>query len=326
MNKNDFLIELKSPTEYDYINGRVKVLETFLFSDETIKNMIKLPFDDILNELMNSHYREFISSRNLVGAINGISNFYENSLFEMEKFVSPGFINSFFRSRELFLNIKEFIISEESSESLGDGRENFIKNIKQRIYPEALRVLYEKLEEKDLSPFKINSYIDLYYIQFLLSSSKKTKSNFISGYYELYTNINTELILIRLLDFFRKGVVDEKIFDDFIVSVKEILHPSEVAKKIFSVKNVEDFEIYLRNEEMHYGSNEMFISNSDIFIKGKLREYLDDGKFINIGIEPVFVYLSKLFFEVEVVKKLLNAKTVSLANSQVLDLLGYIYE
>lgn len=326
MNQNDFLIELKSPTDYDYINGRVKVLETFLFTGETIKNMIKLTFDDILNELMNSHYREFISSRNLVGVISGISNFYENSLFEMEKFVSSGFINSFFRSRELFLSMKEFIVSEESSVSLDEGRENFIKNIKQRVYPEVFRLLYEKLEEKDLCPFRINSYIDLYYIQFLLSSSKKTKSSFISGYYELYTNINTELILIRLLDFFRKDVVDEMVFDDFIVSVKEILHSSEVAKKIFPVKTVEDFEIYLRNEEMHYGSNEMFMSNPDIFIKKKLREYLDNGRFINIGIEPVFIYLSKLFFEVEVVKKLLNAKTVNLANSQILDVLGYIYE
>jgi len=108
--------------------------------------------------------------------------------------------------------------------------------------------------------------------------------------------------------------------------MKKIFPDSDFFKKIFAVKNFEDFEEFLRSEEMHYGVNEMFGSQPDIFVRKKLEDYLDNGKFITVGIEPVFIYISKLCFESELLKKILHAKNINFESQEILKVIGYNYE
>jgi hypothetical protein len=328
MNESLFYIQLKSPSEYDYINGRVKILETYLFSREEVRHMTGLSFSELVSELLNSHYKEYILGKDFLSILKGISEYYFTTLVEMEKFVSPGFINSFFRSKEVFLKLKKLAVKERVDETsnFDSNLWSFIQSDVKGKYPEIFRVVYKRLRDNRLNPFKLNSYFDMYYIQFLLSSARKTESDFIKRYYEIFAILNTELILQRLLWLIKQNVIGETVFNEVIIVMREVLYNQDLLRKILSVKDSEDFEEFLRDEEMFYGVNEMFKTQPNVFIMRKLENYLDNGKFMIIGIEPVFIYLSKLSFELEVLKKLLYAKDTNLESQEILKALGFNYE
>ena len=328
MNESLFYIQLRSPSEYDYINGRVKILETYLFSREELQRMACLSSSELINEFLNSHYKEYIPGKDFLSILKGISEYYFRTLVEMEKFVSPGFINSFFRSKEVFLKLKKFAVKERDGvkSSFDNNLWAFIQSDVKGKYPEIFRVVYKKLRDNRLNPFKLNSYVDMYYIQFLLSSARKTESDFINRYYGIFAILNTELILQRLLWFIKQNVIGEAVFNEVVFVMREVLYNQDPLRKILSVKGSEDFEEFLRNEKMFYGVNEMFKTQPNVFIMRKLENYLDNGKFMIVGIEPVFIYLSKLSLELEVLKKLLYAKDINLESQEILKTLGLNYE
>jgi len=326
MDEGFFHIELKSPSEYDYINGRVKILETYLFSKEAIQRLVSLSFDELVNELLNSHYKEHMQGSKFIDVIKGISTFNNKTLLEMEKFVSPGFINSFFRSKEFFLKLKRLAIEGGAFDIADNEIKSLIKTTSNKDHTGIFSTAYKKLTENRDDILKVNLIIDIYYIQFLLLSALETKSDFIKGYYDIYASLNTELILRRFLNLIKQNIVDEIFFNNAIVMMKELFPDLDFFKKIFAAKNFEDFEEFLRSEEMHYGVNEMFKSQPDIFVRKKLEDYLDNGKFITVGIEPVFIYISKLCFESELLKKILHAKNINFESQEILKVIGYNYE
>jgi hypothetical protein len=326
MNENFFYIELKSPSEYDYINGRVKILETYLFTKDAIQHLTNLSSDEFMNELLSSHYKEYIAGNGIVDATKGISDFYNKMLLEMEKFVSKGFVNSFFRSKEIFLRLKKIAIEGKALDRRESEIENLIKDSsgdkRVRIFNDA----YKKLVENKNDPLKTNLIINVYYIQFLLLSSLETKSDFIKGYYNVYASLNAELVLRRYVNLIKQNMIDNSFFNSALFIMKEVFQGSVFFAKILSVKNLEAFEEFLRSEEMYYGLNETFYTQPDVFVRKRLESYLDNGKFITVGVEPVFTYLSKLYFESELLKKILYAKDNMFESQEILKFLGFNYE
>ncbi len=323
----EFLIEIKTPSEYDYIDGRVKVLETYIFTSEEISRLVTLSIDDLVGEFLGSHYKQFIIREDASGVIQGIKGYYDSILNEMERYVSRGFVNSFFRSKKIFMRIKSWALGFDtpSPSPLYERIRSFLQGGKED-FPEILRTTYIDLKNLKYNPILFNICLDIGHLSFLLDSAYRTRNQFIEGYFKLSMELNFEAILIRLLNLFEREEVNERLFLDVLSKMKVSALKFNLSSDILSFKDVDSFREFLRSEETSYGVSEGLRHSPDVYIKMKLASYLEKGSSFNSGIEPVFIYLEKLSAEVDLLDELLEGKVYHLSDEQILKEIGLAYD
>ncbi len=296
MNK-EFLVSVKSPGEYDFINGRVRVLETQLFDQEQLKRFSKLTYEEFLKELEGSPYRQSIKSTDPSDVLAGITRHYNEMLSELEKYTSKGFINVFARSKEIFLKIKKLAYADEGKvdeESLPLYKFLTSDN---GDYPVILRECFEDLIKNKEHPFIISTIVDTYHILFLNEFANNSKSSFIRYYYKKYAENYVDVLLNRAYGLAQKGAISK---EDFNAILHKITYKfASLVVNLKEIKNVDDFVELAKERKQLYGAKDDEGDFLEIYVTKELLAVIDEGKFIIEGIEPVFVYMERLRFEVD---------------------------
>ncbi len=289
----DFSFEVKRESEYDYINGRVKVLEMNLLKEDFLNKTTSLSFDGFIKELEQTVYKQYINPATFSGISEGLTKRLESELHEFEKFLSEGFINSFFRSKEVFLSVRQFALGRENL--LDNDFRNFLSSGK-GSYPEEFRECYNDVGSLKDSPILTGLAVGSYYLRFLRSASFKTKEPMVIRYYDIFLSSYFIATALRLFRFIDRKAISEEFFNESVSYMKRILDGRGILQEI---NDYETFKRFLGSERAYYGSVDLRKTSARQYILQNLREIIEKAKTINTGILPSFIYLSRLSLEVE---------------------------
>ncbi|MCD6106852.1 MAG: V-type ATPase subunit [Caldisericaceae bacterium] len=312
--REEFLIERKETDVYNYISGRVKVLETMLFTRETFEHFSTLSMEELRRELIDTSYKEFIKSNELLD--QAIFQRFYSDIIDMEKYVSKGFINAFFKNKEIFLKIKKWVLSPNAIETIPLYME--LRRFAEEgsgDFPIEFHESYMKMLLFKENPLKVAMALDIYRLKYLVNNATLTGSDLIRQYYSTYTEFELQNIFYRLKGFMDSRLVKEKDLLEILSTVFEVLPSSEFSRKAVGIKNMEQFrEFVLESGE-----------RSDLVLKRSLIKILEKGKFINIGLEVIFVYLKRLEFEVETLSMLISGKKMQMSKDEILERVSVSY-
>ena len=312
--REEFLIERKETDAYNYISGRVKVLETMLFTRETFEHFVTLSMEELRRELADTPYKEFIKSNEFFD--QAIFQRFYSDINDMEKYTSKGFINAFFKNKEIFLKIKKWVLSPNAIETTPlyielrrfaeEGSGNF---------PIEFHEACMKMSLFQENPLKVAMALDIYRLKYLVNSAALVGSDLIRQYYSTYTESELQNIFYRLKGFMDSHLVKEKDLLEILSTVFEVLPSFEFSRKAMGMKNMEQFrEFVLESGEMN-----------DLVLRRRLIKILEKGKFINIGLEVIFVYLKRLEFEIEMLSMLISGKKMQMSQDEILERVSVSY-
>jgi hypothetical protein len=296
MNKN-FLLNMKPYNEYDFIDGRIAILETFLFKIEELKRFLTLPYEEIVKEIENSTYGKYVKSKEIDDVSKGFNAKHNDELEELAKYVSVGFINVFAKSKELFLKIKMWATNGAVNIEEDDMPLNLFVTQGKGDFPLILRDYFKALKKESTSPFVSSVLTDIYHIKFLNDFAKKTKSEFIIDYFKQYAEIYSWVLIVRASELLKTRSITENEFNFINLKLVEEFKGFDFARQYENLKSYDDFIVLSREKEELYDTK--VNENFDNAISERLFGLIEEGKFFFEGIEPVFVYLERLNFELD---------------------------
>ncbi len=307
--RKEFLIEIGEPAQYNYISGRVKVRESFLLNKADIERITLGDAREVKTVLMDTPYKGFIKGEKFSDISNAIFERFNTELADVEKYVSQGFINVFFRNKELFLKLKKWALLGElqNENKLYEELYRFV-NGGSGSFPELFRNTYLKMLSFKDNPLNVGSILDIYRIKYLTESAWQTGSELILEYYKYYGASSVENMLFRLKDFSESGIIDDKSLISMLQLMAEMLPDYEFSKEVSKARDVEEFKNFVssRINEEHF-----------MYSNRKLLAILESGKYFNSGIEVAFVYLKRLQFEVSTISMILNGKTTGMKSEDI---------
>ncbi len=291
---NEFNFKIQDKSFYDFLCGRVKVLETLLIPYSEYKVIAKGSFDDFISVLESLPYKNFLTGNDINAVESAIFKRKENEFTDFEKFGLTPFINVFFKSSDYFLFVKKAALGEEVENSFKAFLENGGTS-----YPQQFRECF--LDLKTYYPFYIRPIIvDVHYLKFLSDYSKLTKSEFIIDFYKKLVENYLLMILFRNERFVKENFISKPQFDETLKFLKTKLPNIGVLPEVTSFESFED----LVNEKKGlYGEPNISESWQGLIYK-TYRQTFEKGKFFNEGIEPIFVYLLRLTYETSILQKI----------------------
>jgi len=295
-----FSFKIEPKGYYDFLCGRVKVLETNLISENLYRELVKKNFDEFVEFLQNYPYKDFIADRSFNSVKNGIQRRKEKEFEEFEKFGLGDFINVFFNSSKYFLLLKKIVLGDISEYSEDEFVNSLLKG--DELLPEEIRGCFEELK-KDYPTYIKPLVVDVHYLNFLLRSSKKTQSPFIVDFYESFVKNTILATLMRHYNFVKNNFITQENFNEVLSYIESHLDLKDFLSKF---GNYSDFEKFLDESKSLY-SEEHLEESYKILTYNTLKEAFAKGKYLNEGIEPIFVYLLRLNFETSLLEKLAYA-------------------
>ncbi len=323
--RDEFAIKQENIDSYNYISGRIKVLETNLLSNASLEDLIRLPIDGIYKQLMETPYRSFISGSDADSISKAIFARYEAELSEIGRYVPFGFINVFFRSKRIFLKIKEWALvpPNEKLEGLDEELKRFLET-GEGDFPLEFKEAFDAMKKVKDYPFKAGWLVDLYYTKYLHHFAEQTKSALIEEFFNTYAEGKLFIFLYRLSDFALFKEIDEKTFLETLYLVFRLFPESTVAKNLQSIKSAEEFKEFSKR-----ASSYPFVLASenslDEGLRNKLLNVLEKCKFINVGIEVIFMYLKRLEFEVENISMIVRGKSTGMNEKEISERISVAY-
>jgi len=94
---NEFNFKIQDKSFYDFLCGRVKVLETLLIPYSEYKVIAKGSFDDFISVLESLPYKNFLTGNDINAVESAIFKRKENEFTDFERFGLTPFINVFSR-------------------------------------------------------------------------------------------------------------------------------------------------------------------------------------------------------------------------------------
>ena len=311
--REEFAIKHQDIDSYNYICGRIKVLETNLLSKAALEELLHLPISGIYKEIIETPYRSFITGSDADSISKALFARYRAELSDMEKYVPIGFINAFFRSKEIFLKIKKWALVSSNEELEGLDRElkNFLET-GEGDFPLEFKEVFDAMSKVKDYPFKAGWLLDLYYIKYLYHSAEQTKSELIKEFFNTYREGNLSIFLYRLSNFAISKEIDEKDFLEALHLVLKLFPDSAVSNNLKGVKTVDEFR-------------ELSRETFDEELRNKLLSVLEKCKYINVGIEVVFMYLKRLEFEVENLSTIVRGKSMGMNEKEIAERISVVY-
>ena len=307
--REEFLIKIGEPSQYNYICGRIKVLESFLLGSSDIERITLGDIKDVKTVLMDTPYKNFIKGDRFSDISAAIFRRFDAELADVEKYVSKGFINVFFRNKELFLKLKKWaLLGEMQNESkLYEDLYRFV-NGGSGDFPVLFREAYSRMLSFKANPLSVGAVLDIYRIKYLTESAEQTGSDLILRYYKSYGESSVENILFRLKNFSESNIIDDKSLVSMLRLMAEMLSDYKLSKEASEVRDVEEFKNFVNSRI----SEEDFVRSNE-----KLFAILESGRYFNSGIEVVFVYLKHLQLEVSTISMILSGKTTGMKNEDI---------
>lgn len=291
---NEFNFKIQNKSSYDFLCGRVKVLETLLIPFSEYKVIAEESFEEFVSVIESFPYKNFLTGKDLNAVESAIFKRKESEFSDFEKFGLTPFINVFFRSSDYFLLVKKAALGEEVEDSF----KAFLEN-DGTAYPKHFRECF--LDLKTDYPFYIRPVIvDVHYLQFLSDYSKLTKSEFIIDFYRKLTENYLLMILFRNDRFVKENFISKQQFDEALKFLKMKLTNNEILKEVTSF---ESFEELVNEKKGLYGEPNISESWQGLIYKTYMDTF-EKGKFFNEGIEPIFVYLLRLTYEASILQKI----------------------
>lgn len=317
--RKEFLIEAKPPEFYNYISGRIKILEIGLLSRETVERISSQDSVSGVKEVLSeTPYRQFVKGETFSSLTESVFARFDAELSDMEKFVSQGFINSFFREKTVFLRIKKWALTGE-----GEEEDPLFSDLFKFVttgagdFPLIFREMYNEMVLRKENPLEAGILLDIYRLKFLSDSARLANSPLISDYYLKYTEKSLREILARLFGFVNSSLVDDVSLEQTLKKLGGMLSDYPLAKDLLSIGDREGFVEFVKEKIF---SSESGISDSE------LRKVLERGRFINMGVEVVFVYLKRLQREVSELAMILSGKGNGISGKEILEKVSAAYE
>ncbi len=316
--RKEFLIEKKPAEFYNYISGRVKVLENYLLTKEIFDRVAsESSAEGVKNILSETPYKTFLSGSNFSDLVSSVFKRFNAELAEMEDAVSPGFVNSFFREKAIFLKLKKWAL-------LGSGEEEGMFSDLFRFvsggrgdFPSVFRKAFEAMSERKGNPLEVAILTDIYRIKFLSDSALLTGSELISSYYNIYAEKSVAVMLLRLYGFVKSSLVDNRSLSQTLGKVGMLLKNTKFSRELLSLKDAEQFSEFVESEV-----SENYVDTQS----KKIGQLLEKGRFVNTGIEVVFSYLKRLQREVSVLSMLLSGKESGVSEKEITEKVSVGYE
>ena len=291
---NEFNFKIQDKSFYDFLCGRVKVLETLLIPYSEYKVIAEKSFEEFVSVLESFPYKNFLTGKDLNAVESAIFKRKESEFSDFEKFGLTPFINVFFKSSDYFLLVKKAALGEE----VETGLKTFLEN-GDTAYPKQFRDCF--LDLKANYPFYIRPVIvDVYYLQFLSDYAKLTKSEFIIDFYRKLTENYLLMILFRNERFVKEDFISKQQFDQALKFLQIKLPNSGILKE---VTTFDSFEELVNEKKGLYGEPNISESWQGLIYKTYMDTF-EKGKFFNEGIEPIFVYLLRLTHETSILQKI----------------------
>ncbi len=316
--RKEFLIEAKPPEFYNYISGRIKVLESGLLSRETVERISsENSVSGVKAVLSETPYKQFVKGETFSSLTESVFERFDAELADMEKFVSAGFINSFFREKTIFLKIKKWaLVGAENETGFLSDLHRFVKE-DSGDFPVLFKRAYSEMVSRKENPLEVGILLDIYRLKFLSDSADLTGSSLIKNYYKVYAEKSLSEILTRLFGFLNSSLVDDSSLKQTLDKLGTLLSGYPVARRLLSVKNGEEFAEFVKEEVLS--------SDISVFESG-MSKILEKGRLINVGIEVVFVYLKRLQREVSELAMILNGKGNGISGKEILGKVSAAYE
>jgi len=305
----EFFFDVQSENVYDFINGRVKILETYLLSEDTFNRLSSLPLEEFLREIELTHYRNFVIGKRIEDVHSGIIEKYDLELLEFEKYLSRGFINTFFRSKRVFLSIRNAVLGEEKIIN-GD----LYRYVKDNHYPPEFKKSYENLLKFKNNIFVLNIVLSFHYINFLIDSARRSNIKYLVEYYETYAENFFIATSVRLLRLVQQGVISHADFSSSIEPAFAVLSKSDKVKRLKDLRDEEGIMKYLNSRKYLYVELDLSSFSLESLLLRNIKEVINRAKFQNTGIVPSFLYLQRLSLEVTELLNILQTKTKGIDN------------
>ncbi len=308
--RKEFLIEIGTPDDYNYISGRIKILESLLLKRETFERLSGAELSKLKEILFETPYKPFIKGDKSEDLLDAVFERFRAELSEMEKYASEGFINAFFRNKEVFLKLKKWALMGETEEEseLYSSLEKFVHNGGED-FPPIFFAAFRKMSEVKENPLEVGITLDVFRLKYLLDSAEETRSQLIKDYYDTYAEVSLKNMLFRMSGFVRSSLIDINDMRDALLMISENFPQFGFTFSLKGIKETEQFESFVSEN----------LKNTDsVFVQKALTKILDRGKFFNTGIEVVFAYLKKLEFEVSTLSMVLSGKQAGMESGEIL--------
>ncbi len=308
--RKEFLIEIGTPDDYNYISGRIKILESMLLRRETFERLSGAELSKLKEVLFETPYKPFIRGGRSGDLLDAVFERFRAELSEMEKYASAGFINAFFRNKEIFLKLKKWALvgeTEEESE-LYSSLEKFVRNGGEN-FPLIFFSAFRKMSEVRENPLEVGITLDVFRLKYLLDSAEETHSELIKDYYNTYAEVSLKNMLFRISGFIHSSLIGINDLRNALLMVSENFPQFGFTFSLKGIKETEQFENFVSEN----------LKNTDsVFVQKALTKILDRGKFFNTGIEVVFAYLKKLEFEVSTLSMVISGKQAGMESKEIL--------
>ncbi|MGC9100295.1 MAG: hypothetical protein ACP5HC_03420 [Caldisericum sp.] len=294
----NFSFKIESKSQYDFLCGRVKVLETYLMGDSVFKELVKKDFKGFVEVLQNYPYKNFLEDVDFESVKKAIENRKKSEFDEISKFDLKDFIDVFFKSKEYFLLLKKIALGDVA---FNNGFTDLLLKSPCKV-PLELCKCFEELKA-GLPSYIRPLVIDVYYLNFIWENAKKTNSDFIVEFYSEFINNTVLKILMRNYNFVKNNFINENDFNKLVEYLYARLEKRDILTK---VRNFEELSHFLNYSRAFYSEKELDETYETLEID-TLRRFFDKGKYFNEGIEPIFVYLLRLDYEASLLQKLAYA-------------------
>ncbi len=315
----EFHFNVRRESEYDYLNGRVKVLESYLLDKGFLRRLNDLSFEELVKEISQTSYRQFGTFDSYSSISSGIIRRFEYELKDFEHYLSKGFINSFFRSKEIFLRVRDFALN--NTELASSKLRDFLLSGK-GDFPAEFKLCYDYVLNARQDSLISGVAVGSYYLKFLNNVAEKTKVGMIIDFYLTYSRSYFIASCMRLSKFVDREMIAEHRFNEAVSLMRGVLADREIVSDIFDFNT---FKGFLASERAYYGSADLTKVKARDYIIRNLEEIIERAKPINTGIIPAFVYLLRLSLEVEELLSIVNTRSqnaLEFANSYK----GVLYE
>jgi hypothetical protein len=290
-----------------------------LLKKDAFERLAEAPVSELYQALMETPYKSFIKGKTPYELIEAVFNRYRHELKEMEKYASEGFVNVFFRNKEIFLRLKKWALvsgAEEENEPYF-SLHKFVRGEGNEEFPAVFREAFEEMIKVKENPLKVAIALDIYRLKFLKDSATQTKSNLIETYYKIYSEVALKNMLYRMENFTRSSLIDNSSLSLSLLLISESFPDVTF---VFSLRNIKDVEQF-----REFVSNSLAGGSADS-AQYELSKILEKGRFMSVGIEVVFTYLKLLESEVSTLSTILTGKHSGMENKKILEKVAVGYE
>lgn len=318
-------------TEWNYVSGRVCVLETFLLKRDFFERLISLDkHEEVFLSLSDSSLKDYFGHiEHLYEFENILEKRYLDKIFEIRRASPDPILSSVFLIKYDFINLKNFlkellagipreVPTPHPSLALKEGGMWWGDSEWERlwkgestgldpIYEDAIKVIKENLSEKNQTSLIIDLALDNAYLCYLGYMVSKFDVPLIKEYFESYFMIKGTEIILRAMA--NKCNMDQisKIFlrgpmqKDFFLRLTKCHHegcPGALLEVFPTELVAEIFTGFVKDTSGERPSNlKKFFTRFERLTGNYLLRKLNPAKYTPFGAERVFGYLCGLTTE-----------------------------